>query len=136
MNIGEVGERTGLPAKTIRYYEEIGLVHPRRGVNGYRAFSERDLHRLAFVGRARALGFAIEDCRVLLALYDDPGRPSAEVKRVAQDHLARIDRKISELAAMRATLAELVEACHGDSRPDCPILRDLSAAEPAAEQGG
>ena len=126
MNIGEVAQRAGLPAKTIRYYEEIGLIAPRRDPNGYRSFTERDLHRLAFLGRARALGFSIEDCRVLLALYDDPGRASADVKRVAQENLARIDAKLANLREMRAVLSELVASCAGDARPDCPILRDLA----------
>ncbi|MFP4273756.1 MAG: Cu(I)-responsive transcriptional regulator [Paracoccaceae bacterium] len=129
MNIGDVATRTGLPAKTIRYYEEIGLVQPRRSANGYRDFRETDLHKLAFLGRARALGFTIEDCRTLLALYEDDTRESAEVKRIAQEHLSRIDEKIGELQSMRATLAHLVQECAGDSRPDCPILKDLG--EPA-----
>ncbi len=128
MNIGTVADRSGLPAKTIRYYEEIGLIRPARDTNGYRAFCERDLHKLAFIGRARALGFSIEDCRGLLALYEDEGRASADVRRIAAQHLDRIDAKIAELRAMRATLATLVEACAGDERPDCPILSDL--AEP------
>lgn len=127
MNIGEVAKRAGLPAKTIRYYEEIGLIQPLRDTNGYRAFRESDLHKLAFLSRARALGFTIEDCRTLLALYADEGRASADVKSVAQDHLDRIDEKISQLQSMRATLSELVHACAGDSRPDCPILKDLAA---------
>ncbi|HDR27952.1 Cu(I)-responsive transcriptional regulator [Rhodovulum sp.] len=130
MNIGQVAERTRLPPKTIRHYEEIGLIRPMRGDNGYRHFSERDAHDLAFLGRARSLGFTIEECRVLLALYADKGRASADVKRLAQDHLAQIDAKIAELHEMRATLADLVEACAGDHRPDCPILRGL-----AGEQG-
>ena len=103
MNIGEVAEKSGLPAKTIRYYEEIGLVAAPRDANGYRAFGERELHKLAFLGRARALGFSIEDCRTLLALYEDEARASAEVKRVAEDHLARIDAKIADLEDMRST---------------------------------
>mgnify|MGYP001064055037 CR=1 FL=1 len=127
MNIGDVSRRSGLPAKTIRYYEDIGLVTPLRGGNGYRAFRESDLHKLAFLGRARSLGFTINDCRTLLELYEDRGRASADVKRLALDHLDRIDRKLGELAAMRATLAQLAEACAGDHRPDCPILDDLSA---------
>ncbi|MBN2905522.1 MAG: Cu(I)-responsive transcriptional regulator [Rhodobacteraceae bacterium] len=126
MNIGEVSTRTGLPAKTIRYYEEIGLVRPARGANGYRAFDQADLYRLAFVGRARSLGFTIEECRALLALYDDRDRASGDVKRIAQGHLAQIDAKIAELRAMRATLSDLVTACAGDDRPDCPILKGLS----------
>ncbi len=126
MNIGEVAARSGLPAKTIRYYEEIGLVKPLRDMNGYRAFRESDLHKLSFLARARALGFSIEDCRALLALYEDDQRASADVKRLARKHLDKIEEKIRTLQAMRATLAELVEACAGDHRPDCPILKGLS----------
>jgi Cu(I)-responsive transcriptional regulator len=125
MNIGDVARLSGVPAKTIRYYEEIDLIRPLRGNNGYRTFRERDLHKLAFLGRARALGFSIEDCRILLDLYEDQSRASADVKRVARDHLRHIDRKIAELQSMRATLSHLVEACAGDHRPDCPILEDL-----------
>jgi MerR family copper efflux transcriptional regulator len=127
MNIGDVAEKSGLPPKTIRYYEDIGLIRPLRGDNGYRQFRDSDLHKLQFLGRARSLGFSIEDCRVLLALYEDDSRASAQVKALAQDHLAQIDAKIAGLRAMRDTLAELVDACQGDHRPDCPILKDLSA---------
>ncbi|KII14557.1 Cu(I)-responsive transcriptional regulator [Phaeobacter sp. S60] len=126
MNIGDVASRSGLPAKTIRYYEDIGLIKPRRSDNGYRCFAETDLHKLAFLGRARALGFTIEDCRTLLALYEDESRASADVKQLAQEHLDKINIKIADLEAMRDTLSELVTCCAGDSRPDCPILRDLS----------
>lgn len=126
MNIKDVAKAAGLPAKTIRYYEEIGLIRPARGANGYRDFSPQDLHKLAFLGRARALGFSIADCRVLLALYEDAGRSSAEVKAVAQTHLAEIDAKIDALTDMRATLSHLVETCAGDARPDCPILASLA----------
>jgi Cu(I)-responsive transcriptional regulator len=126
MNIGDVAARSGLPPKTIRYYEDIGLVRPQRSANGYRAFRESDLHKLAFLGRARALGFTIEDCRALLALYEDDRRESAQVKRIAEEHLTRIDEKIAQLQSMRATLAHLVAACRGDSRPDCPIMEDLA----------
>jgi Cu(I)-responsive transcriptional regulator len=125
MNIGDVARLSGLPAKTIRYYEDIGLIRPLRSANGYRAFRESDLHKLAFLARARALGFTIEDCRTLLALYEDEGRESASVKQVAEQHLAQIDEKIAQLRTMRATLAHLVDACAGDHRPDCPILQDL-----------
>lgn len=133
MNIGEVAERSGLPAKTIRYYEEIGLVTPLRGANGYRSFRESDMHKLAFLGRARALGFTIEDCRMLLALWEDKTRASADVRRVAVEHLGRIEDKIRQLDAMRQTLAHLVHACHGDDRPDCPILSDLAGTAPARD---
>ncbi|ATG38305.1 Cu(I)-responsive transcriptional regulator [Phaeobacter piscinae] len=126
MNIGDVASRSGLPAKTIRYYEDIGLIKPRRSDNGYRCFAETDLHKLAFLGRARALGFTIEDCRTLLALYEDESRASADVKQLAQEHLDKINIKIADLEAMRDTLSELVTCCAGDNRPDCPILRDLS----------
>jgi len=129
MNIGDVARRTGLPAKTIRYYEQIGLVRPGRDTNGYRRFIENDVHKLGFLGRARSLGFSIEDCRGLLALYEDESRASADVKRIAAAHLARIDAKIAELEAMRATLADLIDACAGDQRPDCPILADLAVAD-------
>ncbi len=129
MNIGDVAERAGLPPKTIRYYEEIGLVRPLRSANGYRSFRESDLHKLTFLGRARALGFSIEDCRTLLGLYEDDTRESAQVKAVAEEHLGEIDRKIAELQSMRATLSHLVRACHGDDRPDCPILADLSGQD-------
>ncbi|WP_339949473.1 Cu(I)-responsive transcriptional regulator [uncultured Albimonas sp.] len=128
MNISEVSTLSGLPAKTIRYYEEIGLVRPARGDNGYRDFSQADAHKLAFLARSRSLGFSIEECRTLLALYEDRDRASADVKRVAQTHLDEIDRKIAELQAMRATLTTLVHRCHGDDRPDCPILSDLAGA--------
>lgn len=128
MNIGVVAERSGLPAKTIRYYEDIGLVRPGRTGNGYRSFGESDLHKLTFLGRARALGFSIEDCRTLLGLYEDESRESAQVKALAEEHLAAIDEKIAQLRGMRETLSVLVNACHGDHRPDCPILSDLSGA--------
>ncbi|MBT8413406.1 MAG: Cu(I)-responsive transcriptional regulator [Boseongicola sp.] len=125
MNIGQAAEATGLPPKTIRYYEEIDLVRPSRDANGYRAFSEADLHKLRFLGRARALGFSVADCRTLLALYEDDSRASAEVKAIAAKHLDEIAAKIADLKAMEATLSHLVANCAGDGRPDCPILADL-----------
>ena len=127
MNIGDVAERSGLPAKTIRYYEDIGLVRPMRSENGYRSFRQNDLHKLTFLGRARALGFTIDDCRILLALYEDESRASADVKRVAKQNLMRIDEKIGQLKSMRDTLSHLISECAGDNRPDCPILKDLGA---------
>ncbi|KIC41408.1 transcriptional regulator [Ruegeria sp. ANG-R] len=125
MNIGDVASRTGLPAKTIRYYEDINLIKPLRDDNGYRRFRDQDIHKLNFLGRARTLGFTIEDCRTLLALYEDETRASSDVKRVARDHLAQIDTKIADLKDMRDTLSHLIDACAGDDRPDCPILKDL-----------
>ena len=126
MNIKNVAQASRLPAKTIRYYEEIGLIAPAREPNGYRRFSQGDLHKLAFIGRARNLGFTIEDCRALLSLYEDRGRASADVKRIASGHLGQIERKIAELESIRRTLTDLAESCHGDARPDCPILDDLA----------
>ena len=128
MNIGEAAARSGVPAKTIRYYEDVGLIRPApRAGNGYRAYSQRDVHVLSFVQRARSLGFGVHDCRQLLALYQDPARASAEVKALTERRIAEIDRKIKELAGMRATLLELAESCHGDARPECPILDDLAS---------
>jgi Cu(I)-responsive transcriptional regulator len=126
MNIGHASERSGLPAKTIRYYEDIGLIKPVRGENGYRDYSSQDVHRLRFLQRSRGLGFSVEECRQLLSLYGDSGRESAEVKAIAESKLAEIDRKIAELMGLRATLGHLVEACHGDMRPECPILDGLA----------
>lgn len=129
MNISDVSAVTGLPPKTIRYYEDIGLVLPQRQANGYRVFRESDVHKLAFLARARSLGFPVESCRSLLALYEDQARASADVKKIALTHLAEIDEKLAELHAMRDTLADLVTACAGDARPDCPILKDLACGE-------
>lgn len=125
MNIGDAATKAGLPAKTIRYYEDIGLVKPARDANGYRAFMQTDIHKLTFLARARALGFSIEDCRDLLALWEDSSRASSDVRRIAQEHLARIEAKIADLEDMRDTLKTLVRDCAGDDRPDCPILNRL-----------
>ena len=127
MNISDVARRAGLPPKTIRYYEDIGLVSPPRDSNGYRSFRESDVHKLAFLGRARALGFTIEECRALLRLYEDESRESAEVRAIALKHLARIETKLRDLSEMRDTLADLVDSCAGDHRPDCPILKSLAS---------
>ena len=131
MNIGEAATQAGLPAKTIRYYEDIGLVKPKRDTNGYRAFVESDIHKLTFLARARALGFSIEDCRDLLALWEDTDRASADVRLIAQKHLKRIEAKITDLQDMHDTLKILVRDCAGDDRPDCPILNNLSDDAPA-----
>lgn len=132
MHIGEVAERTGVPAKTIRYYEEIGLVQsPARGENGYRAYTDEAVHTLCFVASARNLGFTVDQCRMLLTLYRDKARASADVKRVAEEHIGEIDRKIEELELMRKTLSTLARRCHGDDRPDCPIIDELAARKPA-----
>ena len=127
MNIGEAARHTGLPSKTIRYYEDVGLIRPpRRRANGYRTYADRDLHLMRFVQRARSLGFAVEDCRELVTLYEDTRRASADVKALALARVDEIDRKLEELAGLRDALAELAEKCHGDERPDCPILDDLA----------
>ncbi len=128
MNIGQAAEQSGLPAKTIRYYEDIGLIKPLRDTNGYRAFRDSDIHKLSFLGRARALGFTIEDCRNLLALWEDTDRASADVRAIAKDHLAQIEIKITDLQNMQRTLSDLVRDCAGDDRPDCPILSQLGKA--------
>lgn len=126
MNVGIAAERSGLPPKTIRYYEEIGLIRPARAGNGYRDYSSDDIHRLAFLRRARALGFTIEDCRQLMALYDDKGRSSHDVRDLAGAHVRAIEAKVRELQGMQATLNKLIHACHGDGRPECPILDDIA----------
>ena len=129
MNISGAGARAGLPPKTIRYYEDIGLVTPDRDPNGYRSFSDVDIHNLTFLSRARALGFTIEECRALLALYEDKSRASAEVKKIAEGHLKEIEKKIADLTSMRDTLTHLVHACHGDDRPECPILNEMGGPD-------
>lgn len=129
MNIGEAAKRSGLSTKTIRFYEDIGLVPAAgRDPNGYRRYGEREVHRLRFVHRARSLGFTVDECRELLALYGDRARASADVKALAVARIRDIERKIAELEAMKATLQHLAERCHGDARPECPILDDLAAS--------
>ena len=130
MNIGEASERSGLPAKTIRYYEDIALVAPERAENGYRDYSASDVHRLRFLSRARNLGFSIDECRLLLSLYSDRNRASADVKAVAEQKIEEIEAKIIELQSMKAALQPLIDCCHGDDRPDCPILDDLAGRRP------
>jgi len=127
MNIGELASESGVPTKTIRYYEGVGLIPPAdRRANGYRVYDARDVATLRFVSRARGLGFAVEDVARLLDLWHDRHRASADVKRLALQHVGEIDAKLAELEGMRATLTDLVERCHGDDRPDCPIISDLA----------
>lgn len=128
VTVGEAGEAAGLPPKTLRYYEEIGLVVPDRRGNGYRAYRPSDVHRLRFLKRARSLGFSIDDCRTLLSLYGDPSRSSAEVKAIAAQHREAVERKVAELLSLRDELDRLMDACHGDHRPDCPILDELAGS--------
>jgi MerR family copper efflux transcriptional regulator len=127
MKIGEAAERSGVTPKMIRYYESIGLLTPApRRSNTYRDFDERDLHDLRFIRRARSLGFSIEEIARLLALWRDKARPSREVKAIATAHVADLEARIAEMQAMAATLRHLAAHCHGDHRPDCPILEDLA----------
>lgn len=126
MNVGEASKVTGLPVKTIRYYDEIGLIYPDRDHNGYRQFDELCVNKLHFVKRARGLGFSVENCRTLLSLYEDKERTSADVKWIAQEHLTQVDTKIAEMRQFRNVLTALVKSCHGDERPECPILDGLA----------
>ena len=126
MNIGQAAERSGLPTKTIRYYEDIGLLKPARRANGFRNYGDKDIHELRFIARARGLGFSVEECRHLLELYRDKDRASAEVRAMASIHIKAIHQKIEVLKEMENTLADLIHRCAGDSRPDCPILSGLA----------
>lgn len=127
MNIGQVADRSGVPAKTIRYYESIGLIEAAdRTDANYRDYDDSAVRVLQFLKRARAFGFSIDDCRELLSLYRDRRRSSADVKTIAERRVAEIDQKVRELLALRGALGRLVEQCHGDDRPDCPILDDLA----------
>jgi Cu(I)-responsive transcriptional regulator len=126
VTIREASMTTGVTAKMIRHYESIGLIAaPTRTENRYRHYSEKDLHELGFIKRARDLGFPMEDIRHLLALWRDKSRSSAEVKAIAQKHVAALEEKAAALQAMSKTLKHLAAHCHGDDRPDCPILDAL-----------
>jgi MerR family copper efflux transcriptional regulator len=128
MNIGQAAKKSGLSAKMIRYYESIDLISPAgRTANGYRHYGEDDLHRLAFIKRSRDMGFSLEEVGKLLTLWHDRQRASADVKALAGAHIEALDRKITELVGLRDTLQQLVDSCHGDDRPDCPILQDLES---------
>jgi MerR family copper efflux transcriptional regulator len=126
VNIGQAAAASGVSAKMLRYYESIGLI-PKAGRTGagYRTYSDTDVNTLRFIRRARDLGFPIEHIRLLVGLWQDRERSSGDVKRIAEEHVAELEAKIVELTAMRDSLRELAEACHGDHRPECPILRDL-----------
>lgn len=126
-NIGEASMLAGVSAKMIRHYESIGLIPEAAGTfAGYRLYSDTDVHRLQFIKRARTLGFSIKQIEALLSLWDDRSRASAEVKRLAKAHAAELAQRIEEMQAMQRTLETLARRCHGDNRPDCPILDDLA----------
>ena len=127
--IGEAARTSGVSAKMIRYYESIGLIAPpRRSAAGYRFYDERDVQTLRFIRRARDLGFPVEDIGRLLELWRDGERSSADVKRLAEQHIAALEERISALQSMQRTLERLARACHGNDPPDCPILDDLAVA--------
>jgi MerR family copper efflux transcriptional regulator len=131
MNIGQAAEHSGVSAKMIRHYESIGLVErARRTDGGYRIYDANDIHTLRFIRRARDLGFSIKEIAQLVGLWRNRRRASADVRRVAQQHISELDQKIAELQAMRRTLTELVQHCQGDRRPECPILDDLAGDHP------
>ncbi len=130
MQIGQVADQTGVSAKMIRHYETIGLIGGARRANGYRDYSARDAHELRFIRSARDLGFSLDEIRALLDLWRDRARRSGDVHQLAARHLADVERRIADLKRMAASLKSLIGACHGDARPDCPILEGL--AQPAA----
>ena len=128
--IGIAAQRAGISARMVRHYEALGLLNGvARTDSGYRQYTEADVHALRFIGRARTLGFSMEEIRELLGLWQDKGRASASVKRIAQAHIDDLAERIAAMQAMQRTLQSLVHCCHGDQRPDCPILDDLAAAQ-------
>jgi len=131
MNIGQAAAASGVSAKMIRYYESVGLTRPVvRTESGYRVYGDDDVHMLRFIRRARDLGFSVEQIGGLLALWQDRDRSSADVKRIALGHVAELEQKVEGLRQMIATLRHLSACCHGDDRPDCPILDDLALEPP------
>lgn len=127
LNIGDAATASGVSAKMIRHYEELGLIpKPRRTAAGYRVYNDADVHTLRFVRKARDLGFSTSQISGLLSLWRDRRRPSSKVKALAEEHIRELDRKLVEMQAMKAVLEHLVHCCHGDDRPECPILESLS----------
>lgn len=127
MNIGEISKASGLSAKMIRYYEEVGLIHPaQRNDNGYRRYANESLNVLRFIRRSRDLGFSLDRIKILLSLWQDRSRKSAEVKALAENYIHELDQQIEKLSSIRSQLEQLHQCCHGDERPNCPILDDLS----------
>lgn len=136
MNIGDAAEATGLPVKTIRYYEDIGLIAPERRSNGYRDFGDETLRRLRFLAQARHLGFSLDECRQLIGLYCDQTRASRDVRVLAEAHLADLRDKIRQLHEMEERLQGWIAACPGNDDPHCSILDGLSGKPPAPCSGG
>ncbi len=137
MNISTLAGLSGVPAKTVRYYESVGLIPPAiRTANGYRFYDDADVQTLQFRQRARGLGFPVEDVANLLALWRDQSRTSADVKSLALRHVDGVERKIRELETILHTLLDLIERCHGDDRPSCPILSDLAGTAGGHERSG
>ena len=127
MNIGITAQLSGLTVKTVRYYSDIGIINPHVDTNtGYRNFTESDLAKLQFLAKARKFDFSLEDCRELLALYENTERSSKEVKALTLEKIAEIDAKLSELEMLREQLSRLASSCHGDDRPNCPIIDALA----------
>lgn len=127
LTIGQAAERSGVSPKMLRHYESLGLLPPvARTESGYRLYGDKEVHTLRFIRRARDLGFSMAEIAELLKLWQNRRRASAQVKRIAESHIADLDRRMAEMQAMRRALAELAHCCHGDDRPDCPILDDLS----------
>ncbi len=127
MNIGNASKMSGVPAKTIRYYESVGLIPPAgRTANGYRDYDKKDVEVLRFIKRSRSLGFSVSEVSSLLDLWLNGGRASADVKSIATKHIDAVEQKIAEMQSILDTLKNLTKCCHGDDRPDCPILDDLA----------
>jgi MerR family copper efflux transcriptional regulator len=127
MNIGKASKLSGLTVKTVRYYSDIGIINPQINTNtGYRDFSESDLAKLQFIAKARKFDFSLDDCRELLSLYENTERSSKEVKALTLEKIAEIDAKLSELEMLREQLSRLASSCHGDDRPNCPIIDALA----------
>ncbi|WP_322009695.1 Cu(I)-responsive transcriptional regulator [Paraburkholderia sp. J12] len=137
MNIGEAARESGVTAKMIRYYESVGLLAPKgRTESGYRVYGVEEVHALRFIRQARRLGFLVDDIRRLLALWHDRSRASAEVKSIALAHVTELNHRIAELTQMRDTLGHLAAHCHGDDRPDCPILEQLADPQSLERRAG
>lgn len=133
LNIGEAAARSGVSAKMLRHYESLGLLgEVSRTESGYRQYSEREVHILRFIRRGRDLGFSMAEIAELLKLWQDRRRASSQVKKIAQAHIDDLDRRLAEMQAMRKTLLQLTQCCHGDERPDCPILDGLAGDPPPA----